>query len=60
MKSRRLEGKSEKLWDLVCTAASSFICMTGDSMTICFPRKKMTFYFNYPCDLAVGLMSRKM
>jgi hypothetical protein len=39
MKSRRLEVKSEKRWDMACTAASSFICAECDSVMIRFLRK---------------------
>jgi hypothetical protein len=39
-KSKRLEGKREKQWDLVCTMASIFICVICNSVMIRFPRKR--------------------
>jgi hypothetical protein len=39
MKSRKIEGRSEKQWDLACTTMSDFICMIGNSVVICFLRK---------------------
>jgi hypothetical protein len=39
-KSNRLEGKSEKRWDVTCSAALSFICVAGDSVMTRFPRKR--------------------
>jgi hypothetical protein len=38
--SKRLEGESEKRWDLTCSVVLSFICAVGDNMIICFPRKR--------------------
>jgi hypothetical protein len=38
--SKRLEGKSEKCWDLVCIVAFNFICVPGNSVMIHFPRKR--------------------
>jgi hypothetical protein len=35
-----MEGKSEKRWDLMFSAALSFIYAAGDSETICFLRKR--------------------
>jgi hypothetical protein len=37
---KTLEGKSEKQWNLMCSAMLSFIYAAGDSMMICFPRKR--------------------
>jgi hypothetical protein len=39
-KSREVEGRSEKWWDLACRAASSFICMAGDNVMTHFLRKR--------------------
>jgi hypothetical protein len=41
--SKRLEGESEKRWDLMCSTALNFICIVGDSVTIHFPRKRCLF-----------------
>jgi hypothetical protein len=41
--SKRLEGESEKRWDLMCSTALSFICIVGDSVMIHFPRKRCLF-----------------
>jgi hypothetical protein len=38
--SKRLEDKSEKRWDLMCSAALNFICVAGDSVMIRFPIKR--------------------
>jgi hypothetical protein len=38
--SKRLEGESEKRWDLMCSAVLGFICIVGDSMMIYFSRKR--------------------
>jgi hypothetical protein len=39
-RSKRLEGESEKRWDLTWAVALSFIRVAGDSVMIHFPRKK--------------------
>jgi hypothetical protein len=38
----------------------SFIGAAGDCVTIPFPRKKMHFCFNHPCDLDAGSRSQKV
>jgi hypothetical protein len=37
---REDHGKSEKRWDLTCSTVLSFICATGDGVTIHFSRKR--------------------
>jgi hypothetical protein len=56
---RDSKAKSEKRWDLTCTAVLSFICAVGKSVMIYFPRKKMTFCFNNPHDPAVESRKQK-
>jgi hypothetical protein len=41
-------------------SSSGFIGIAGDSMTICFPRKNVTFYFNNPCNPDAELRSQKV
>jgi hypothetical protein len=41
---KRLQGESEKQWDLMCLAVLSFICATDDSMMIRFPRKDVFLF----------------
>jgi hypothetical protein len=38
--SKRLEGKSEKRWDLTFSVVLSFICEADDSVTIPFIKKR--------------------
>jgi hypothetical protein len=45
--SKRLEGESEKRWNLMWSAVLSFICAASDSMMIRFPREKIHFCFNH-------------
>jgi hypothetical protein len=60
MKSRKIEGRSEKRWDLVCIVASSFICAYRRQCDDTFLKKKMHFCFNYPRDPIAGLRSQKV
>jgi hypothetical protein len=49
--SKRLEDKTEKRWDLACTAAPSFICTASGSMKglVSFTsREKDAFLFQSP------------
>jgi hypothetical protein len=39
---------------------TSFIWVAGDGTTICFPRKKVTFYFNRPRNLNADAKSREV
>jgi hypothetical protein len=41
-------------------SGTSFIGAVGDSVMICFPRKKMPFYFNHPCDPDARSRSQKI
>jgi hypothetical protein len=38
---------------------ASFIGIVGSSMMICFPKKKMHFCFNHPCNLGMRSRSQK-
>jgi hypothetical protein len=58
MRSRRLEGKSEKQWDLTCTVASNFICAADDSVMIHFSRKDV-FLFQPPARSGHGIKESK-
>jgi hypothetical protein len=54
----RREDKSEKWQDVISIVATSFIWVAGDGTMIHFPRKKITFCFNRPCNLDADARSR--
>jgi hypothetical protein len=54
-RSKKLEDKSEKLWDLMRSTALNFICTAGDSVMIHFPTKR---YLSVSTTCAIQLQDR--